>query len=82
VRRVPVLAAIHEAVATPPLGHPSLGVVRHGYVTCYLLGDARSAEAAFRHPEVTGGLGQLSGLPSESYTKRWQRPRSAVQAPA
>ena len=36
-----------------------------------------------RQPEVTVGSGQLAGRPSSStYTKRWQRPRSAAQAPA
>jgi hypothetical protein len=30
--------------------------------------------------EATVGAGQLAGLPSASYTTRWQRPRSAVQA--
>jgi hypothetical protein len=30
VRRVPVLASVHEAMAAAPLGRPGPGVVQHG----------------------------------------------------
>ncbi len=33
-------------------------------------------------PDATGGAGQPVGLPSGSYTRRWQWPRSTFQAPA
>jgi hypothetical protein len=41
----------------------------------------RAGQQSRRHPEATGGAEQPIGLPSGSYTRRWQRPRWAIQAP-
>ena len=43
--------------------------------------DAHRVPAALvarRPPEATAGVGQAVGLPSGSYTRRWQRPRPGV----
>jgi hypothetical protein len=71
--------------ASAPRGSLALGL---GRLKSWELCRAQASTTYHRplpsrsQPDVTVGSGQLSGLPPGSYTKRWQRPRSADQAPA